>query len=132
MRWLILLILLVGCGSGGDGDGNVNVNLSCDDSSPDPAARCDVNINQTNPSGESSVGVVENNQDVEQPIVFSPDIDQETGLTVFETECALCCGPDGGLSEASCVDAVEGEGNVNGDCPEEVLVDAGCTPDLSG
>ena len=49
-------------------------------------------------------------------------------------ECARCCVPSqrGEFSESSCVSLAEGEGNVNGDCPGEYLVFAGCTLDLSG
>jgi len=145
MRCLLLTLTLfiLACEGGGDaapdgsggGAGSVNINLDCSQiSDPQVLARegCNIVLNQTNPTDESSVGEIENNQLTLEELVFLDSIDPEGNLTLFEEECAKCCDPATRLelSEGSCVAIVEDR--FNEDCPEEVLVDiAQCSADLS-
>lgn len=143
MKWTILIAIVfsLGCGDGGsDGDNDggggsesVNINLNCsENSTPLNREGCNVVINQTNPSEQSSVGEVVNEQ-LTLEEAFLNQVDPDGVLTIFEEECAKCCDPltRPELSEGSCVERVEAR--FNDDCSEEVLVDfAGCSADLSG
>ena len=47
----------------------------------------------------------------------------------LESACGFCCSSNNQISEASCVADVEED--LRQDCPEAVLLEAGCSPDLS-
>lgn len=139
MARLLLAVLLlggIGCGSGEGSDdentadvggqtGNVTVNATADNGGT-------VNVNVAD-SGDGQV-----NDTFSDGNVLDPDnaASGDGDLSDFEAECAFCCSDANPLSEASCVNNVEGNGedvplNSRGDCPSELLVEAGCSPDLS-
>ena len=134
IKYLFLLVFLFGCGAG-EGTNNDKE----DDNSESTAGSPTINISG---GGENSVTTVnitdsadgqvnesfaENNQ--QDPTNNEQPYDPE--LSDFDNACAFCCTDGNDISDASCVDGVEGENNQNGDCSSELLMEAGCSPDPS-